>query len=75
MMKSNYQARHSYICKKCGTANVFQPWSLGKERLVKCSHCRHLNRIPYIRNPKGVLIVLLFVVSLMLLLSLNYFVF
>jgi uncharacterized paraquat-inducible protein A len=69
-MKSNNQPRHYYICKGCDTANVFQPWSLGKKRLVKCPHCRHLNKAPYTSNSNQVLIALLFVISLVLLPSL-----
>lgn len=66
-MKSLNQPRHSYICKGCETANVFQPWALGKNRLSKCPHCRHLNKVPYIRNPKQAWLALLLVVSLVLL--------
>lgn len=67
-MKPNNLPKHYYICKFCDTANVFQPWALGKERMVKCPHCRHLNKVPYIRNSKWAWFALFFVVSLVLLL-------
>jgi uncharacterized paraquat-inducible protein A len=69
-MKSNNQPRNYYICKGCETANVFQPWALGKERLAKCPHCRHLNKLPFTRNPKQVWLALLSVAVLLVLSSL-----
>lgn len=66
-MQQNFQPRHHYNCQYCGTANAFQPWALKKERLVKCPHCRQLNKLPYGSNPMQALAALLSVVSLLLL--------
>ena len=68
-MKLNNQPRHYYVCKVCDTANVFQPWVLRKERLVRCPHCRHLNKVPYISNASQVWVTLLFAVIFLLLTS------
>lgn len=61
-----YQPHH-YVCKNCGTANVFQPWTLGKEGWVKCPHCRQINKMPYGSNPKQAMLALFTVGSLLLL--------
>ncbi len=63
----NTDQPHHYICQSCGTANIFQPWNLGKERLVKCPHCRHLNKMPYGSNPKQALVAMLTTGSLVIL--------
>jgi hypothetical protein len=66
-MKSNLLPRHYYICTTCTTANVFQPWALGKDRLVKCPHCRQINKMPFGSNPKQGLAAIFAVVVLLLL--------
>jgi hypothetical protein len=50
--KIDHLKAHHYLCRNCQTANIFQPWVLRKERLVRCPHCRELNKLPYGTNPK-----------------------
>jgi hypothetical protein len=66
-MNQNNTPKNYYICNNCQTANVFQPWALGKERFVKCPHCRQLNKLRYGSNPKQALVALFIMGCVMLL--------
>ncbi len=66
-MQPIFQPRYHYNCQCCGTANTFQPWALGKKNLVRCPHCRQLNKLPYGSNPMQALVALLSVFFLLLL--------